>query len=261
MRGSNGPSLPRAASSVSAPAITAASNSRSAPSSASSASAVDTCVPLISASPSLAASCSGRRPARSSPCAAGMRTPPWNTSPSPISGRHRWASGARSPDAPTDPWQGMTGSTSRLWNSSSASTTSSRAPEKPRARLAALSSSTRRTTRGDSGSPTPTACERSRLSCSRSRSAAGMRVVASLPKPVLTPYTGASPSAARRTTSALARMPARQAGASRTVDGALPASRRSCATSRPPGTSSSGVVMNVLPDRRCARKGWRQARS
>ena len=44
-----------------------------------------------------------------------------------------------------------------LCTASSASTTASRTPEWPRARLAALSASTRRTTAGGSGSPTPTA--------------------------------------------------------------------------------------------------------
>jgi hypothetical protein len=60
MRGSNGPSLPRAASTVSAPITSAASSTGSKLNSACSASAVLVCVPLISARPSLAASTSGR---------------------------------------------------------------------------------------------------------------------------------------------------------------------------------------------------------
>jgi hypothetical protein len=63
MRGSNGPSLPRAASTVSAPTTSAASSTGSNDSSACSASAVEVCVPLISARPSFAASRSGAMPA------------------------------------------------------------------------------------------------------------------------------------------------------------------------------------------------------
>ncbi len=62
-----------------------------------------------------------------------------------------------------------------------------------------------------------------------------MRVVASLPKPVLTPYTGASPSAVRPTSSALARMPARQLDASVTGMRRAPHRRRSCASVSSPG--------------------------
>ena len=40
---------------------------------------------------------------------------------------------------------------------------------------------------GASGAPTPTLCERMRLSCSVSSASALMRCVASLPKPVLMP--------------------------------------------------------------------------
>jgi hypothetical protein len=40
---------------------------------------------------------------------AGRRSPSTTNSPSPISASVRWASGARSPDAPTDPCDGMKG--------------------------------------------------------------------------------------------------------------------------------------------------------
>ena len=62
--GRTAPSLPRAASTVSAPITSAASSTGSNVNSACSASAVETCVPLMSARPSLAASASGARPAR-----------------------------------------------------------------------------------------------------------------------------------------------------------------------------------------------------
>ena len=96
-------------------------------------------------------------------------------------------SGARSPEAPTEPWLGTYGTSPALWTASSVSITTGRTPENPRARLAAFSASISRTTSGCSGAPTPTECERIRLSCSVARSSALMRWLASLPKPVLTP--------------------------------------------------------------------------
>ena len=116
IRGSNGWSTRAGRRSISAAAMSAARASRSAPSSASAATAVDGCVPLISASPSLA---SERRPARARPAAA--RAAPSSTAgrrrpclPSPISTSARCASGARSPLAPTDPRLGTTGCTPRV---------------------------------------------------------------------------------------------------------------------------------------------------
>ena len=66
MRASNGVSLPRAASTDSAPATQAAANTFSAWNRAPSASAVETCVPLRSARPSFGCSASGSSPARRS---------------------------------------------------------------------------------------------------------------------------------------------------------------------------------------------------
>ena len=78
--------LPRAASSDSAPATIAAAKSVARPrTSPASASAVETCVPLISARPSFGPSSIGARPARARPSAPGIRRPSWTTSPSPIS--------------------------------------------------------------------------------------------------------------------------------------------------------------------------------
>ena len=63
-------------------------------------------VPLMSESPSFACSRTGVRPAAASASAPGIRAPSRNASPSPTSGSARWASGARSPLAPTDPRAG-----------------------------------------------------------------------------------------------------------------------------------------------------------
>ena len=109
MRGSKGVSLPRHASTVIAPATNAAAIARSAANNPASASAVDTCVPLSSASPSFGISSSGRRPAAASASAPGSTRRPTRASPSPISTDARCASGARSPDAPTEPCAGMHG--------------------------------------------------------------------------------------------------------------------------------------------------------
>ena len=68
------------------------------------------CVPFTRARPSLASSRMGSSPARAMAGAAGS-TPPSgaSTSPWPISGSARFASGARSPDAPSEPCSGTAG--------------------------------------------------------------------------------------------------------------------------------------------------------
>ena len=63
----------------------------------------------------------------------------------------------------------------------------SRKPECPRARLAVFIANINRTTPGCSGAPTSTQCERIKLHCKVAKSARLMRVLASLPKPVLLP--------------------------------------------------------------------------
>ena len=118
--------------------------SRSAPASASASTAVETCVPLISASPSFGPSATGaqarRARARRRPRA---RRP--TRSPSPISTSARCASGARSPLAPTEPRLGTRGCTPRLSSASSASSVSTRMPEKPFASTLARSAIAART--------------------------------------------------------------------------------------------------------------------
>ena len=89
--------------------MSAARASRSAATSARASTAVDACVPLMSARPSFGASRTGASPARASASAPGRRPAAVCTSPSPMSTSARWASGARSPLAPTDPRLGTTG--------------------------------------------------------------------------------------------------------------------------------------------------------
>ena len=95
------------------------------------------------------------------------RTSPSNVaSPSPISTSPRWASGARSPDEPTDPLLGITGVTRFSSSASTSSTSPGRTPECPRRSEEASRNSIPRTISSGSGGPEPTACERSRLTWS-----------------------------------------------------------------------------------------------
>ena len=101
---------PCSASSDCAHARSAARASRRARTSPSAANAAMNCVPLMSDSPSFAASRIGSSPTRASASSPGRRSPSTNASPSPTSGSARCASGARSPEAPTEPRLGTTGS-------------------------------------------------------------------------------------------------------------------------------------------------------
>ena len=98
--------------------------------------------------------------------------------------------------------------------------------------------------RAGSGGPTPLACERIRLRCSRAVSAGAMRRLASLPKPVFTPYTASLPCAAAATRAAAASTAAR-----------APSARRagaSCQYSRASSASvtAPGVSVSIAPPRR-----------
>lgn len=62
-----------------------------------------------------------------------------------------------------------------------------RAPEYAMARLRARRKSIARTTSGSTVSPMPAACDRTNATCSSAVRSAGMTVLASEPKPVVTP--------------------------------------------------------------------------
>ena len=111
----------------------------------SSASAVENCVPLSSARPSFGPSTSGVRLARASAASAGMRAPSRKASPTPSIAAVMCASGARSPDAPTEPCFGTTGSTPRSSICCMKASVCGRTPEAPRARLASFSAIISRT--------------------------------------------------------------------------------------------------------------------
>ena len=112
-------------------------------------------VPLSRLRPSLACRVRGTRPCSASTSAAGRSRPSWRRNPSPIRGSARWAKGARSPEAPTEPCAGTTGSRSRRSRSRRRATISTRTPEWPCARVRARSSSIARTSGSGSGGPHP----------------------------------------------------------------------------------------------------------
>ena len=137
---------PCSASSDIAQAMSAARESLRARTIPSEAIAAMNWVPLISDSPSFAASLMGSSPAAASASAPGLRTPSTHASPSPTSGSARCARGARSPLAPTDPRAGTNGTTPALSSASSSSTVLAWAPEKPFASAFARNSIAARTT-------------------------------------------------------------------------------------------------------------------
>ena len=154
---------PMAASVDSAPVTMAERSARLARKRPASASAVDTCVPLMSASPSFATSTTGVSPARARAAPPVIRSPFNMASPWPIITAAIWASGARSPEAPTDPFSGITGRTPWASIPSINTTSAGRTPEAPRPRDRSFSVRISRTMLPSSGSPTPQQCDRIRL--------------------------------------------------------------------------------------------------
>ncbi|OQB49830.1 MAG: hypothetical protein BWX98_02653 [Candidatus Aminicenantes bacterium ADurb.Bin147] len=187
IRSSKGEGLPLRASTLMAAAISAVERRIRASSIRRARTLHMTWVPLMRASPSLASSSRGSSPAESRASAAGQTVPSYSTSPSPIRARAMWARGARSPLAPTEPWEGMIGWSSRLRKSRSRWTTCSRTPLRPRAKLWARRRRMPRTTSAGNGPPTPMAWERIRFRWSSRTLSGSMRVFWNLPKPVLTP--------------------------------------------------------------------------
>ena len=145
-------------------------------------------VPLISASPSLAASSRGAMPAAASARAAGCRTPAASrTSPSPITASAQCASGARSPEQPSEPYSCTTGVMPALSRSAYVWAVAGSAPVCPVASVRRRSSMSARTTSRSTSGPEPAACERTSDRCSWARMVGSMYRVASAPNPVDTP--------------------------------------------------------------------------
>ena len=144
-------------------------------------------VPFISASASLGRSDSGARPQRSRALAAGIASPPNDTSRSPASTAATYDSGVRSPLAPTEPSDGMRGRIRFSSSATSRSITSGRTPECPRASEAIRAATTAAASSSASGAPVPTPCIRNRLVESSAPSAGGTSVSHDSPTPVVTP--------------------------------------------------------------------------
>ncbi len=248
--GRNGRSEPSIASMASAAVTSAMVNRCAASWIASSSMASMPSVPLISASPSLAASSIGARPARRSASAAGARSPSGpSTQPSPSSTSAQCASGARSPEAPSEPCSGTHGVTSWLSRSTSASATSGRTPERPRASERTRSSIIARTTSRGIGAPTPAACDRISACWSSARRSGTTKVLARAPKPVETPYTGRPAASMSSTMDRLVAMASTAAGSSTIL--AVP--RATASTSA--GETPVGRMVTVIAVLRCAGPG------
>jgi len=112
---------------------------------------------------------------------------PTRTVPSPVAASAQCASGARSPEQPSDPYSRTTGVIRALSMAAYVRATCSRTPVRPVASVDSRSRSMARTTSVSTSGPEPAACERIRLRCSWARSSTGMCLVASAPKPVETP--------------------------------------------------------------------------
>ena len=125
----------------------------------------ENCVPLIRASPSFGPSSIGTRPTAASAAAPGIRLPQNFASPSPMSTADMCASGARSPDAPTEPCCGTTGITPRIGISCRSLISSQRTPEAPRPNETSFNAIIILTTEFGVSSPTPPQWERMRLRC------------------------------------------------------------------------------------------------
>ena len=208
-------------------------------------------VPFTRARPSFASSTTGSSPARRSASRPGSRSPRKNASPSPISTRARCARGARSPLAPTEPFSGTTGMTSRSSSATRRSSVLSRIPLYPPASTFARRSISARTACDGKGAPTPAACEWSRLRCNLRRSGRAMGTSASVPNPVFTPYVGTPLSAMRSTSRRAARTRSRAAAAISTCAPPAAASATCSSFSEfPSRTMRTQVVLPLSTSRR-----------
>ena len=136
-----------------------------------------------------------------------------SASPSPISTWAQCASGARSPEQPSEPYSCTTGVMPALSSAAMVSTTTGRTPVRPEASVFIRRNISARTTSRSTRGPIPAACERTRLRCNWARSSGLMWRTASAPKPVDTPYTGSGLAARASITSRARATPSIASGA------------------------------------------------
>ena len=145
-------------------------------------------VPLMRASPSFSRSSTAARPALRRASAAAQTVPSGaRTMPSPVSASAQCASGARSPEHPSEPYSGTTGVMPADKSAAYADASAGRTPVRPVASVERRSSIIARTTSRSTSGPEPAAWLRITLRCSCARRSAGMYRVASAPNPVETP--------------------------------------------------------------------------
>gem|GEM_PF-5389476 len=125
--------------------------------------AVENWVPLMQASPSFGPSSTGSSSARSKAVHPGNLAPSNVASPSPIITAVMCDKGAKSPEAPTEPCAGITGTTPRANMPSSSSTKSHLTPDAPRPKDSSFKVIINRTTFSSTSSPTPQQWLRIRL--------------------------------------------------------------------------------------------------
>ena len=145
-------------------------------------------VPLMRARPSFSARVTGANPASARAWAAGRRRPPASrASPSPIRTSATWASGAKSPEQPSEPNSCTTGVTWALMSAAYAWAVDARTPDTPEHRLPRRDTIIARTTSTSTSAPTPAAWLRISERCRSRRCSGEMKVVANAPKPVDNP--------------------------------------------------------------------------
>ena len=145
-------------------------------------------VPLMSPSPSFSRSVTGSMPAAASAAAAPVRSPARvRTGPSPMTASAQCASGARSPEQPSEPYSCTTGAMPALSSAAYVCATTGRTPVRPVASVDSRSSMSARTTSGSTSGPDPAAWLRISERWRSVRRSGGIWRVASAPKPVEMP--------------------------------------------------------------------------
>ncbi len=159
---------------------------------------------MISARPSFAWRVNGERFTRRRASSPGKRLSSTQAWPSPSRTADMCAKGTKSPLAPTEPCWGTAGMTRRLNISASSSTSWGRTPEYPFMSALALRRSMVRLISLGANSPTPAQWLRMRFRWSSETRSGEMETSASLPNPVLMPYTAWPRLTTASTTSRLA---------------------------------------------------------
>jgi hypothetical protein len=139
------------------------------------------------AEPFLGAKHGGLEPALRQRRGAGMRRPPKIASPSPIIAAAMWASGARSPDAPTEPCTGDHRRDAARQHVLDQRADLPATPEAPRPSESSLSAIISRVVAGIQRLTDAAAMRQDQVALQLCRVLGLIRTLASLPKPVLTP--------------------------------------------------------------------------